>query len=120
MPGRIDAHLGHKDAPHPYWPVGAVVRGYEPNETPLWLLVAAFVAMLAIAISTGLFLARRANPMLSRSDTALLGWFILCSLTAWPGAGKTGFPRTELADKAKQAAGCIASLKVCRWPHEQR
>ena len=78
MPGRIDAHLAQKDSLHPYWPVGAVVRGYQANETPIWLLLAAFVAMLAIVISTGLFLARRANPKLSRTDTALLGWFILC------------------------------------------
>jgi hypothetical protein len=63
---------------HPYWPIGAAIPAYEQNESPLWLLLASFAAMLCIAISTALALAKRANPTITALETATIGWFVLC------------------------------------------
>jgi cholestenol Delta-isomerase len=62
---------------HPYHPVNISLPHYEPNETPVVVLLGSFVAVLGIPIITVLSLSRRANPRLTTNDLLTIVWFLL-------------------------------------------
>ena len=63
---------------HPYYPHDVPLPHYQPNSTPLPLLLGSFGSLLAVIVTSSLLLATRARRGLTRSDQALIGWFVLC------------------------------------------
>lgn len=63
---------------HPYYPPDVVIPGYEPNDVPVPVLIAALGGMLGFALLGSSIVARRVNPNLSKSDLAVFCWFVLC------------------------------------------
>ncbi|KAI1144023.1 EBP-domain-containing protein [Hypoxylon sp. FL0543] len=66
-----------KVASHPYYPLGVTIPGYAPNEAPVPVLLAALGGMLSFALLGASAVALRVNPNLTRSNLALLCWFVL-------------------------------------------
>jgi len=51
---------------------------YQPNTTALPVLLGSFGSILSIVVGASLLLATRARPGLTRTDQAIIGWFVLC------------------------------------------
>ncbi|KAI0010337.1 EBP-domain-containing protein [Xylariaceae sp. FL0662B] len=62
---------------HPYYPLGVAVPAYAPNEAPLPVLVASFAGMLGFALLSASVVALKINPCLTKSNLALLCWFVM-------------------------------------------
>ncbi|KAI0180369.1 EBP-domain-containing protein [Hypoxylon sp. FL1284] len=62
---------------HPYYPLGVAIPGYEPNQTPVPVLMASFAGMLGFALLGASAIALKANPKLSKSNLAVFCWFVL-------------------------------------------
>ena len=71
---------------HPYIPEDADVPHYAENVTSLWVLQASFGYMLFASVSVVVYLSKRLNPLLARSDLWAIAWFALCKfeLDWWP------------------------------------
>ena len=85
---RVDAGRPSAAAQHPYYPLDAPIPHFQPNSTPLPVLLGSFAGMLTTVVICSLILARRADRSLGRVDQALVGWFVLCwslrpSLSVW-------------------------------------
>ncbi|KAI2630877.1 EBP-domain-containing protein [Hypoxylon sp. NC1633] len=62
---------------HPYYPLGVTIPAYAPNETPVPVLLAALAGMLGFALLGASAVALKANPTLTKSNIALLCWFVM-------------------------------------------
>ena len=65
---------------HPYFPEGIELSGneYVPNTLGAFALVLVFAAGCVVILGSSLIAASWANPRMSRSDGALVLWFVLC------------------------------------------
>jgi len=74
--------------PHPYYPQDAAIPGYQPNATPVPVLIGSFGALLAFLVGGALALARwsvasaggraKRRRFLSTAEQLLIAWFVLC------------------------------------------
>ncbi|KAI1105942.1 EBP-domain-containing protein [Jackrogersella minutella] len=62
---------------HPYYPLGVDIPDYAPNESPVPVLLAALGGMLGFALLGASALALKINPGLTKSNLALVCWFVM-------------------------------------------
>ncbi|KAI1393553.1 EBP-domain-containing protein [Hypoxylon trugodes] len=62
---------------HPYYPLGVNITGYAANEATVPMLLASLGGMLGFAILGASAFALRFNSNLTKSNIALLGWFVM-------------------------------------------
>ncbi|OTA66605.1 EBP-domain-containing protein [Hypoxylon sp. EC38] len=62
---------------HPYYPLGVTIPEYVPNEAPVPVLLTALGGMLGFAMLGASAVALKVNPNLTKSNLALLCWFVM-------------------------------------------
>lgn len=65
---------------HPYYPQNVAIPKYEPNESPLHVLLVSFGLLLAVVLGSSLWISKKLNPNLTFRDKFLIGWFVQCEL----------------------------------------
>lgn len=64
--------------PHPYYPLGAEIVGYSPNQDSVLKLLFSFggglTALLALTLAVTIY----ARPALRTGEKAAILWFVLC------------------------------------------
>jgi len=67
---------------HPYYPQHVRIANFEPNLTPIPLLLGAFGSILGIVVFTALAVAKRTTSGLRTGNQAVFCWFVLCQWTS--------------------------------------
>ncbi|KAI1378346.1 EBP-domain-containing protein [Hypoxylon crocopeplum] len=62
---------------HPYYPLGVTIPAYASNEAPVPVLLTALGGMLGFALLGASAIALKINPNLTKSNIALLCWFVM-------------------------------------------
>ncbi len=67
-------------ASHPYYPLDAVLPGYEPNAVALPTVLALFGGITGAVVFITYAIASRRQPALRSLDCFAAAWFALCML----------------------------------------
>jgi len=87
---RQDLGLPHADAmtegssSHPYYPLGANIVGYSPNEASLLELLVTAGGSCAILLGLTFAVASYVRPTLHAADRIAILWFVLCMTSPCP------------------------------------
>jgi cholestenol delta-isomerase len=65
-------------AGHPYFPPDLDLPGYQSNNVPVPILLAAFAGATGFVLTTTSVLAHSVNPGISRGKLLTAMWFMLC------------------------------------------
>lgn len=65
------------DAAHPYYPLDALIPGYEVNSWSVAALLSVFFGACLALFSATYFIAKSTQPRLTRGELATIMWFVL-------------------------------------------
>lgn len=64
---------------HPYYPLGADIVGYSPNQTPVLELLVKASGGCAVLLGLTFAVASYVRPTLRMADRIAILWFVLCT-----------------------------------------
>jgi hypothetical protein len=80
---------------HPYYPLGANIVGYSPNQTSVLELLVSAGGGCAALLGLTFALASYVRPSLRMADRIAILWFVLCMTSPGAGAPKVGVKYLE-------------------------